>query len=200
VASARAFRDGPLSFRRPEEIVFGTGKSALGPILVATGEKGVVSIMIREKADQLVRDLRKRFPKANLVRKEKDCKPTIARVIAFIAAPFGRLDLALDVRGTPFQQRVWQEVRKIPPGQTSTYTKIAQLIGAPGAIRAVGSSCSNNWFAFAIPCHRVLHKDSEGPARRGRRGGRQYAWVDYEEKVAKRRTRTTTPAAPGASP
>lgn len=197
----RVFWDGPLSFKRPEEIVFGTGKSALGPILVASGEKGVVSILIREKADHLVRDLRKRFPKANLVRKEKDCKPTIARVKAFIVAPFGRLDLPLDVRGTPFQKRVWEEVRKIPPGQTSTYTKIAQLIGAPGAIRAVGSCCSNNWFAFAIPCHRVLHKDSEGPGRRGRRSGRQYAWVGYEERiVAKRRTRTTRPAAPGASP
>ncbi len=142
--------------------------------------------MIREKADQLVRDLRKRFPKANLIRKEKDCKSMVARVIAFVAAPIGRLDLPLDMRGTAFQQRVWQEVRKIPLGRTSTYTKIAELIGAPKAIRAVGSSCSNNWFAFAVPCHRVLHKGSTG-ARRGRRDGRQYAWVDYETKIIAKR-------------
>jgi AraC family transcriptional regulator of adaptative response/methylated-DNA-[protein]-cysteine methyltransferase len=154
---------------------------------VAASEKGVVSIIIREKADRLVRDLRARFPKANLVRREKDCKPVVKRVIAFIAVPSGRLDLPLDLRGTAFQNRVWQEVRKIPLGQTSTYTKIAELIGAPKAVRAVGSSCTNNWFAFAVPCHRVLHKGSAGPGRRGRRDGRQYAWVDYEEKVIARR-------------
>jgi AraC family transcriptional regulator of adaptative response/methylated-DNA-[protein]-cysteine methyltransferase len=187
LTSARTFRDGPLSYRRPEEIAFGTGKSALGPVLVAAGEKGIVSIIIREKAGRLVRDLRARFPKANLTRKEKDCKLMVARVTAFIAAPIGRLDLPLDVRGTPFQQRVWQEVRKIPLGQASTYTKIAESIGAPRAIRAVASSCSNNWFAFAIPCHRVLHKGSAGSGSSGRRDGRQYAWVDYESKLVARR-------------
>ena len=111
----------------------------------------------------------------------------LARVIAFIAAPFGRLDLPLDMRGTAFQQRVWQEVRKIPPGQTSTYAEIAELIGAPKAIRAVGSSCANNRLAFVVPCHRVLHKGGAGQGRE-RRDGRQYAWVDYETQVvAKRR-------------
>jgi O-6-methylguanine DNA methyltransferase len=187
---ARGFRDGPLSFKRPEEIVFGTGRCALGALLVAAGEKGIVSIMIREKPAQLVRDLRARFPKANLVRQEKDCGPLVARVAGFIAAPSGRLDLPLDIRGTAFQQRVWQEVRKIPVGQTSTYTRIAELIGAPRAIRAVGSSCSNNGFAFAIPCHRVLHKSSAGSPAPARRGGRQYTWVDYEAKVIARRRKS----------
>jgi AraC family transcriptional regulator of adaptative response/methylated-DNA-[protein]-cysteine methyltransferase len=89
--------------------------------------------------------------------------------------------LALDIRGTDLQQRVWSEVRKIPFGSTSTYSAIAAAIGAPKAIRAVASSCSRSWFAFAIPCHRVLHTG----ATPGRREGRQYDWVDYEAKLAR---------------
>ena len=180
--------DGPLSFRRPEEIVFGTGKSALGPVLVASCGKGIVSIMVRKKADELVRDLRLRFPKADLVRSEKECKPLVARVVKFIAEPVGQFELPLDIRGTDLQQRVWREVRKIPFGQTSTYSKIAEAIGSPKAIRAVAGSCSRCWFAFAIPCHRVLHSASAGE-KPGRRDGRRYAWVEYEARVHSRRAR-----------
>jgi len=80
---------------------------------------------------------------------------------------------------------VWDEVRKIPFGQTSTYSKIAEAIGSPKAIRAVANSCSRSWFAFAVPCHRVLHK---GGASAGiRRDGRQYRWVDYEGKLDAKR-------------
>ncbi|MGH8764748.1 MAG: methylated-DNA--[protein]-cysteine S-methyltransferase [Burkholderiales bacterium] len=181
---ARAFRDGPLSIRRPEEIVFGTGKSALGPVLVASGGQGIVSIIVRKKADELVGELRQRFPKANLVRDEKACKPLIVRATKFIAAPGGQFGLPLDLRGTEFQQRVWNAVRKIPLGQTSTYAKIADSIGAPKAIRAVASSCSRCMFAFAVPCHRVLHsaagrKPDHGDARR-------LAWVEYEAGLVAR--------------
>jgi AraC family transcriptional regulator, regulatory protein of adaptative response / methylated-DNA-[protein]-cysteine methyltransferase len=66
-------------------------------------------------------------------------------------------------------------------GETSTYSRIAEAIGAPKAIRAVAISCSRSWFAFAIPCHRVLHKG--GATAQNRRDGRQYRWVDYEAKV-----------------
>ena len=178
--------DGPLSFRRPEEIVYGTGKSALGSVLVASGDNGIVSIIVRKKADELVGELRRRFPKADLVRKDRECKPLVARVVKFIAAPIGQLGLALDVRGTELQQRVWREVGQIPFGQTSTYTKIAAAIGAPRAIRAVAGSCSRCWFSFAIPCHRVLHTAAPG-RKPDRRDGRQYAWVEYEARVHSRR-------------
>jgi AraC family transcriptional regulator of adaptative response/methylated-DNA-[protein]-cysteine methyltransferase len=173
------FRDGPLSRRPPEEIRYGTGKSAVGPVLVASGDKGIVTIMVREKPTQLIRDIAARFPKAELVRDERGCAPVVAKVVAYIAAPFGRFGLPLDIRGTQFQRRVWNEVRKIPFGKTSSYTKIAEAIGAPKAVRAVGSSCTRCWFAFAIPCHRVLHS---GAAKAGREG-RRYRWVDYEAKL-----------------
>ena len=177
------FRDGPLSRRPPEEIRYGTGKCALGRVLVALSDKGIVSIMIRDRVAQLAGDLRTRFPKAELVQDEKGCAPVVSKVIRYIAAPAGRFPLALDIRGTELQKRVWNEVRKIPLGGSSTYTKIAAAIGAPKAIRAVANSCSRSWFAFAVPCHRVLHKSSS------RKEGRQYRWVAYEAKLlARRRT------------
>ena len=171
------FRDGPLTRRKPETIRYGTGRCALGALLVASSEKGIVSIMVRDTQSRLIRDIGARFPKANLVRDEEGSKGTVAKVARYIAAPLRPFPQALDIRGTALQQRVWNEVRKIPFGATSTYSKIAAAIGAPAAIRAVASSCSRSWFAFAVPCHRVLHTGR-------RREGRQYDWVDYEAKLA----------------
>lgn len=175
------FRDGPLTRRAPEEIRYGTGRCPLGALLVASSERGIVTIMVRHRQSALIRDLATRFSKARLVRDEKGSRGTVAKVIRYIAAPFRRFPLALDIRGTELQRRVWNEVRKVPFGQTSTYSKIAQAIGNPKAIRAVAASCSRSWFAFAVPCHRVLH--SGGATARKRRDGRQYRWVDYEAKL-----------------
>src|SRR5258705_2507257 len=181
------FRDGPLSRRPPEEIRYGTGKCALGLVLVALSDKGIVTIMVRDAQARLLRDLRARFPKAELIHDEKGCAPVVKKVSGYIAAPMRRFSLSLDIRGTELQKRVWDEVRKIPFGATSTYSRIAAAIGAPKAIRAVASSCSRSWFAFAIPCHRVLH--TGGATSQRRRDGRQYSWVDYETKLAATRRR-----------
>jgi AraC family transcriptional regulator of adaptative response/methylated-DNA-[protein]-cysteine methyltransferase len=176
------FRDGPLTRRAPETIRYGTGRCALGALLVASSGRGIVSIMVRDTQSRLIRDLGARFPKANIVRDEKGSRAAVAEVGRYIAAPFRPFALPLDIRGTELQQRVWGEVRKIPFGETSTYSRIAAAIGAPKAIRAVASSCSRSWFAFAIPCHRVLHTGR-------RREGRQYDWVEYEAKLATNRRR-----------
>jgi AraC family transcriptional regulator of adaptative response/methylated-DNA-[protein]-cysteine methyltransferase len=183
------FRDGPLRIRPPEEISYGTGKCALGPILVAVGDKGIVTIMIRPKAAHLLRDIHERFPKAVLTRDEKECKAAVAKAVKYVAAPIGPFDMPLEIRGTPFQVSVWREVRKIPFGETSTYSTIAEAIGAPKAVRAVGSTCTHNWWAFAVPCHRVLHKGAVSPDRRMQPGTIQYRWVDYEAKLAAKRKR-----------
>ena len=172
------FRDGPLTRKTPETIRYGTGRCAVGALLVASSERGIVSVMVRDTRSRLIRDLGARFPKANLVRDEKGTKATLAKVSRYIAAPFRPFPLPLDIRGTDLQQRVWNEVRKIPFGETSTYAKVAAAIDAPKAIRAVAQSCSRSWFAFAVPCHRVLHTGAN------RREGRQYEWVDYEAKLA----------------
>ncbi len=170
------FRDGPLSRRAPETIRYGTGRCPLGVLLVAASERGIASIVIRDTRAALLRELAARFPKASLVRDEKGCKATVAKVARYIAAPFRPFTLPLDIRGTALQKRVWDEVRRIPFGETSTYSKIAEAIGHPKAIRAVAQSCSRCWFSFAIPCHRVLHtgKPQDGP---------QYRRVAYEEKL-----------------
>jgi AraC family transcriptional regulator of adaptative response/methylated-DNA-[protein]-cysteine methyltransferase len=173
------FRDGPLTRRAPETIRYGTGRCALGALLVATSDKGIVTIMVRDTRSRLIRDLEARFPKAKLV---PGGKATVAKVTKYIAAPFRPFPLPLDIRGTDLQQRVWSEVRKIPFGETSTYSKIAAAIGAPKAIRAVAGACSRSWFAFAVPCHRVLHTGHGGK-------GRQYDWVAYEAKRAAKQRR-----------
>ncbi len=183
------FRDGPLRRRPPEEIRYGTGRSAVGPLLVALGDRGVVSIMVRMSRAKLLADIHERFPKAELIRDEKGCAGEVKKAAAFIAMPVGRFSLPLDLRGTELQKRVWNEVRRIPFGETSTYAKIAAAIGLPKAIRAVASSCSRSWFAFAIPCHRVLHSGAAASGKRRRKEGVQYRWADYEARLAARRRR-----------
>ena len=181
------YRDGPLRRRPPEEIRYGTGKCRLGALLVASSANGIVSIIVRDEGVRLIEELRRRFPKAALVRDEKGARALQAKVARFIAMPRGRFGSPLELRGTELQKRVWNEVRKIPFGKTSTYSKIAEAIGAPRAIRAVAQSCSRSWFSFAVPCHRVLHKGADEGARRRRNDGVQYRWADYEARLAGRR-------------
>ena len=185
---ARRFDDGPLRARPPEEIRYGTGKCTLGHLLVASSDEGIVTIMIRKKAGLLLPELQQRFPKASLLRDDRGCRALVAKVVKHVAAPVDPFDLPLDIRGTDFQQSVWREVRKIPFGQTSTYSKIAEAIGAPKAVRAVGSSCTHNWLAFAVPCHRVLHKHGAEPTAQRRPDSIQYRWVDYEAGLLARKS------------
>lgn len=141
------------------EIRFAVGECSLGPILVAQSDRGICAILMGDDADALVRDLQDRFRHANLIGGDAGFEQLVARVVGFVDAPRIGLDLPLDVRGTAFQQRVWQALREIPPGQTVSYTDIAQRIGAPRAVRAVAQACGANALAVAIPCHRVVRND-----------------------------------------
>ncbi|UVK57149.1 bifunctional DNA-binding transcriptional regulator/O6-methylguanine-DNA methyltransferase Ada [Mesorhizobium sp. AR02] len=142
-----------------EDIRFAVGESSLGTILVASSRKGVASILLGDDPDALVRDLQDRFPKARLIGGDHDYEALVARVVGFVEAPQLGLDLPLDVRGTAFQQRVWQALRDIPVGSTVSYAGIAERIGAPKATRAIAGACAANAHAVAIPCHRVIRKD-----------------------------------------
>ena len=142
-----------------EKIKFAVGQASLGAILVASSTKGVAAILLGEDADELIRNLQDRFPKAHLIGADRDYEALVARVVGFVEAPGIGLDLPLDVRGTAFQQRVWQALRAIPVGETVSYAEIAQRIGSPNATRAVASACTANNLAVAIPCHRVVRKD-----------------------------------------
>jgi AraC family transcriptional regulator of adaptative response/methylated-DNA-[protein]-cysteine methyltransferase len=144
---------------KAETVSFATGTLILGTILVASSGSGVVAILIGDDPDILVRDLRHRLPTAHLVRDDAACRTVVTQVSAFVETPQSGWTLPLDLRGTAFQQRVWQALRGIQAGATATYTDIANRIGAPGAVRAVARACSANPVAVAIPCHRVIRRD-----------------------------------------
>ncbi len=138
------------------EIRFAVGECSLGSILVATSAKGVCAILLGDDPNALVRDLQDRFPRAELVGGDGEFESLVARVVGFVEAPGLGLDLPLDVRGTVFQQRVWQALRDIPAGATASYAEVAERIGRPKAVRAVAAACAANTLAVAIPCHRVV--------------------------------------------
>jgi AraC family transcriptional regulator of adaptative response/methylated-DNA-[protein]-cysteine methyltransferase len=119
----------------------------------------VCAILLGDDPDALVHDLQERFPKAQLIGGDADFEHVVATVVGFVEAPVLGLDLPLDVRGTAFQQRVWQALREIPAGSTLTYTDLARRIGTPNATRAVAQACASNSIAVAIPCHRVVRHD-----------------------------------------
>jgi AraC family transcriptional regulator of adaptative response/methylated-DNA-[protein]-cysteine methyltransferase len=152
----------PMAFRKGgsgAEIRFAVGECWLGSILVAATDKGVCAIMLGDDPDALARDLQDRFPNARLIGGDQEFERLVARVVGYVEAPGTGLDLPLDVRGTAFQQRVWQALRAIPPGSTATYTDIAKRIGRPKSVRAVARACATNAVAVAIPCHRVVRTD-----------------------------------------
>jgi AraC family transcriptional regulator, regulatory protein of adaptative response / methylated-DNA-[protein]-cysteine methyltransferase len=142
-----------------EEIKFAVGQTSLGAILVASSKKGVAAILLGDDAGELVRSLQDRFPKAHLIGADRNYETLIARVVGLVEAPAIGLDLPLDVRGTAFQQRVWQALREIPVGETVCYAEIARRIGSPRTARAVAAACATNNLAIAIPCHRVIRSD-----------------------------------------
>jgi AraC family transcriptional regulator of adaptative response/methylated-DNA-[protein]-cysteine methyltransferase len=137
-------------------IRFAVGQCSLGSILVAATEQGICAISLGDDPNALVRELQDRFPKAQLIGADKRFERWVAKVVGFVEAPRLGLDLPLDIRGTAFQQRVWQALGEIPPGSTTTYAEIARRIGAPQSVRAVAGACAANTIAVAIPCHRVV--------------------------------------------
>ena len=163
-ASAGVLGMSPTRYRAGgahEVLTFAVGQCSLGAILVASSTRGVAAILLGDDPEALLRDLQDRFPKAQLVGGDRAYERLVAQVVGLVEAPARGLALPLDVRGTAFQQRVWQALRAIPPGETASYTRIAQQIGAPRAVRAVAGACAANALAVAIPCHRVVRHDGD---------------------------------------
>jgi AraC family transcriptional regulator of adaptative response/methylated-DNA-[protein]-cysteine methyltransferase len=160
--SAQVLGMTPTRFRAGGEaavIRFAIGECSLGSILVAATDKGVCAILLGDDPEVLVRDLQDRFSRAELVGADAEFETLVAQVVGFVEQPGLGLDLPLDVRGTAFQQRVWQALRDIPAGETAGYAQIAEKIGSPKAVRAVAQACAANALAVAIPCHRVVRTD-----------------------------------------
>ena len=155
-------------------------------MLVAQSDRGICAILLGDEAQALENDLRQRFPNARLQRGDAAFATQVAQVVALVEAPGRGLALPLDVRGTAFQQRVWQALQAIPPGQTASYAEIAQRIGAPAAVRAVAQACAANALAVAVPCHRVVKSDG---------GLSGYRWgVERKRALLRREAEASAPA------
>ncbi len=161
-----------------EAIRYGIARCSLGLLLVAATEKGICSIRFGDSEPELLDELNRRFPQAQIGSSDKAFQAIVAATVAYVEQPKDRFNLPLDIQGTAFQQRVWQALQDIPLGQTASYIDVASSIGSPTAMRAVAGACAANPVAVAIPCHRVVKADG---ALSGYRWG-----VERKEKLLQR--------------
>ena len=154
-----------------------------GRLLVGATDKGVCFIGFAEPDNALMGDLQRRFPKATISTDDAELAGTVRSVVDFLREPRRALELPLDLRGTAFQQRVWRTLCTIPAGETRTYAQLAEMAGAPKAIRAVARSCATNPVSLAVPCHRVIGSDG---GLTGYRWGvpRKKALLEQERELA----------------
>src|SRR5687767_12331739 len=148
-----------------QRIRFCSFESSLGMVLIAATPKGLCSVKLGDDPARLQQLLKEEFSEAELA---QDALGSYReRILSFIRGEASLARLPLDIRGTVFQRKVWDELRRIPRGETRTYKDIARAVGAPAAVRAVGSACGANPVALVVPCHRAVRTD-------GGLGG--YAW------------------------
>jgi AraC family transcriptional regulator of adaptative response/methylated-DNA-[protein]-cysteine methyltransferase len=140
---------------RGETIRWTVVPSALGPMLIAATSKGICRLTFDEGEEAL----RRIFPNAKLVKDDGSMRELVEGALAAVERPLAAPDLPLDVAGTAFQEAVWRELRRIPPGETRSYAQVAAAVGKPGAVRAAGSANRANHVAVLIPCHRVVRSD-----------------------------------------
>jgi AraC family transcriptional regulator of adaptative response/methylated-DNA-[protein]-cysteine methyltransferase len=152
----------PSAFRRGgegTEIGFTVTDTDLGKLLIAATAKGICSVRFGESEAELLRDLQSEFTAATLKRSDQKLQQLSSDVCGLLSGAFISRDIPLDIRGTAFQQQVWNALRSIPPGETRSYATIAQDIGKPKAVRAVANACAANPVAIVVPCHRVVQKN-----------------------------------------
>ncbi|MBB6260603.1 AraC family transcriptional regulator of adaptative response/methylated-DNA-[protein]-cysteine methyltransferase [Paenochrobactrum gallinarii] len=155
--SPTAFKKGGKNM----EIRFAVAECSLGSVLIGATSKGICAVTLGDDPEELVQNLQDRFPQAELFAGDKEFETHIAAVIAHIENPAQDFDLPLDIQGTIFQQKVWQALRDIPSGQTTSYSDLASRIGQPKASRAVAGACGANKIAVIIPCHRVVRNNGD---------------------------------------
>lgn len=176
--TASAFKAGA----KGEQIRFAIAQCPLGALLVAASARGLCWIALGDDPADLLTQFQERYPQAALIANDPEFEAWIAQIIGHIEEPAEALALPLDIRGTAFQQRVWAALQAISPGDTCTYSALAEKVGAPKAVRAAASACAANTLAIAIPCHRVVR-------RGGGMGG--YRWGLARKKALLKREAET---------
>ncbi|HEX7912571.1 MAG TPA: bifunctional DNA-binding transcriptional regulator/O6-methylguanine-DNA methyltransferase Ada [Paraburkholderia sp.] len=176
----------PSAYRRKGAgltVRYASAPTSLGFVLVAATDKGICKIGFGDDAAMLANDLRGEFANADLLEDADRLAPFVAQIDAYLLGTRQDFDLPLDIAATAFRQRVWDALRRIPYGETRSYSQIAEAVGSPRAVRAVASACATNPVALAIPCHRVVQK---GGALAGYRWGlpRKAALLDNEAQHA----------------
>lgn len=180
----------PLAYRRGGEgmeIRWSLVDTALGLALVAVTERGVCSVSLGEDAQALEAQLRAEFPRARLQRVDAGRDEFLAPRVRAVADALAqrRATVPVELVGTAFQQRVWQALMRIPPGQTRSYAEIAAELGQPRAVRAVARACASNRVAVLVPCHRVIRGD-------GSLGGYRWGLPRKRELLARESGQATT--------
>ena len=140
-------------------IRFATARCPLGRVVLAATARGVCAISLGDTDDELTGFLHAEFPAAVLERDDTGLQPWLDDLLQHLAGGLPHLDLPLDVRATAFQRRVWEELRRIPYGETRTYKEVAIALGQPTAVRAVARACATNPTSVVVPCHRVVGSD-----------------------------------------
>ncbi|MDX1803555.1 MAG: methylated-DNA--[protein]-cysteine S-methyltransferase, partial [Alcanivorax sp.] len=142
-----------------EFIIYTFAPSSLGQLLVAASDKGLCAISLGDDRPALLHALQAQFPQAQLEQNHDHLGDSLQQVLSLLDRPSTRLSLPLDIRGTAFQQRVWDALQALPVGSTISYQQLAQQLGMPRGSRAVARACAANRLALVIPCHRVVRKD-----------------------------------------
>jgi AraC family transcriptional regulator of adaptative response/methylated-DNA-[protein]-cysteine methyltransferase len=140
-------------------IHYAVAGSPLGLMLVATTERGLCAVLFADDETQAAVELRERFPQAGLRRDDAGLGEAVSFVLGQLQETPTAAAMPFHVRATAFQQRVWAAMLAIPRGETRTYAQIAEAVGAPAAVRAVGTACGANLLAVVVPCHRVVGAD-----------------------------------------
>jgi AraC family transcriptional regulator of adaptative response/methylated-DNA-[protein]-cysteine methyltransferase len=146
---------------RGARISYAIASSSLGRVLVGSTDKGLCRIAIGGPDEQLERLLASEYAEAEIVRDDERLGAVVEEILRRIEGYAPAAELPLDIQATAFQWRVWQELQRIPRGDTRSYAEIARSIGSPPAARAVGRACATNPVPIVVPCHRVNGSDGE---------------------------------------
>lgn len=161
VAIIKDMLPAPIDAEPIDILLHATADTELGKVLIARSLKGVCAVLIGDSAEELATDLADRFPRATLIVSEAAIQYELAKVRRYIESPAAGLHLTLDMRGTPFQRRVWEKLKAISVGRTVSYRELSRLISPNANPRAVAGACAANPIALAIPCHRVVRSNGD---------------------------------------